>query len=391
MGDLINLEDMRKRARQRLPRMVFDYLEGGAGCERGLKRNREALETVLFKPHRLVAVDRRNLSVQLFGKTQALPLAIAPTGLNGVLWPDGDRLLARAAARYGIPFCLSTASSSTIEDIARATDAEKWFQLYVLNREQARAFVRRALEADYSTLVLTVDVAVNGKRERDLRSGFKVPFKLSPKIVLDAAMHPRWSIAQLAHGLPQLANFASADATDAASQAALMARQMDAGFDWTAFSELRNLWPHKLIVKGVLSVEDALLLQQAGADAVVFSNHGGRQLEDVPAPISLLPGARERLSIPILMDSGIRSGSDIAKALACGAALTLSGRALLYGLAAAGEAGVCNVLDMLKAELDTTLALVGCPRSGSLSSRHLFCEAEKGVRRNDDTNPENGR
>jgi (S)-mandelate dehydrogenase len=377
MLGLVNLVDMRDRAHRRLPRMVFDYLEGGAGSERGLKRNLAALEGTLFKPQRLVAVDRRDLSVQLFGKTYALPLAIAPTGLNGVLWPEGDLALARAAARYDIPFCLSTASTSTIEEVARATDAEKWFQLYVLNREQARVFVRRALEAGYSTLVLTVDVAVNGKRERDLRSGFKVPFKLSPKIVLDAAMHPRWSIAQLANGLPQLANFASAEATDAASQAALMARQMDAGFDWTAFSELRDLWPRKLIVKGVLSVEDALLLQQAGADAVVFSNHGGRQLEDVPAPISLLPGAREKLGIPILMDSGIRSGADIAKALASGATLTLSGRALLYGLAAAGEAGVCDVLDLLKAELETTLALVGCPQAGALSGRHLSCEDGK--------------
>lgn len=375
MADLINLEDMRGRARRRLPRMVFDYLEGGAGSERGLRRNREALEQILFEPHRLAAVGRRDLSAHLFGKTYSMPLAIAPTGLNGVLWPEGDLALARAAARYGIPFCLSTASTSTIEEVARATDGEKWFQLYVLNREQAHAFVRRALHADYSTLVLTVDVAANGKRERDLRSGFKVPFKLSPKIALDAAMHPRWSFAQLAHGLPELANFASADATDVASQSALMARQMDAGFDWDAFAALRELWPHKLIVKGVLSVANALLLQEAGADAVVFSNHGGRQLEDVPAPVGLLKRAFEALRIPILMDSGIRSGSDIAKAVASGAVMTLSGRALLYGLAAAGEAGVCEVLDMLKAELDTTLALVGCARAGSLSQHHLATEA----------------
>ncbi|MFJ6328001.1 MULTISPECIES: alpha-hydroxy-acid oxidizing protein [unclassified Rhizobium] len=376
MVDLVNLEDMRRRARRRLPSMVFDYLEGGAGSERGLRRNRTALEQVLFKPHRLVAVDRRDLSAHLFGKTYSMPLAIAPSGLNGVLWPGGDLALARAAARYGIPFCLSTPSTSTIEEVARATDAEKWFQLYVLNREQAHAFVRRALHADYSTLVLTVDVAVNGKRERDLRSGFKVPFKLSPKIVLDAAMHPRWSFAQLAHGLPQLANFASADATDVASQAALMARQMDAGFDWDAFAALRELWPHKLIVKGVLSVDNALLLQEAGADAVVFSNHGGRQLEDVAAPVDLLQRAHEALRIPILMDGGIRSGSDIAKAVASGATLVLSGRALLYGLAAAGETGVCEVLDMLKAELDNTLALVGCGCVGSLSRQHLVIGAE---------------
>lgn len=377
MVDLINFEDMRKRARRRLPRMVFDYLEGGAGSERGLSRNRTALDNVLFNPHRLIAVDRRDLSVRLFGKTYRMPLAIAPTGLNGVLWPGGDLALARAAARYDIPFCLSTASTSTIEEVARATDAEKWFQLYVLNREQAQAFVRRALQAGYSTLVLTVDVAVNGKRERDLRSGFKVPFKRSPKIVLDAATHPRWTLAQLKCGLPQLANFASANVADIASQSALMARQMDAGFDWTAFAALRDLWPHKLIVKGVLSVADALLLEKAGADAVIFSNHGGRQLEDVPASIELLRLARETLRIPILMDSGIRSGSDIAKAVASGATMALSGRALLYGLAAGGEAGVCQVLEMLKAELDNTLALLGCARAESLSCEYLFAGKEK--------------
>ncbi len=180
MVDLVNIEDMRRRARRRLPRMVFDFLEGGAGSERGLRRNRDALDEILLNPQRLVAAENRDQSAQLFGKTYAMPLAIAPTGLNGVLWPDGDRALARAAARYDIPFCLSTASTSTIEDVARASDAEKWFQLYVMNRDQARDFVHRALNADYSTLILTVDVAVNGKRERDLRSGFKVPFKLSP-------------------------------------------------------------------------------------------------------------------------------------------------------------------------------------------------------------------
>lgn len=375
MVGLVAIEDMRKRARRRLPRMVFDFLEGGAGTERGLRRNRAALDEILFAPQRLVAVDHRDQSAQLFGKTYAMPLAIAPTGLNGVLWPDGDLALARAAARYDIPVCLSTASTSTIEEVAGATDAEKWFQLYVMNRDQARDFVCRALKAGYSTLILTVDVAVNGKRERDMRSGFKVPFKLSPKIMFDTATHPLWSLAQVWHGLPQLANFASGEASDVASQAALMARQMDAGFDWGAFAALRDLWPHKLIVKGVLSTADALQMQEAGADAVIFSNHGGRQLEDVAAPISLLQEASAALRIPILMDSGIRSGADIAKALASGATMTLSGRALLYGLAAGGEAGVCEVLELLKAELDTSLALVGCPRADLLSPRYLRAEA----------------
>ncbi|WP_375337078.1 alpha-hydroxy-acid oxidizing protein [Rhizobium bangladeshense] len=357
---------MRLKARRRLPKMVFDYLEGGAGSERGLARNREALDKILFNPCRLTPVEKRDTSVSLFGKTYSMPLAIAPTGLNGVLWPDGDLVLARAAARYNIPFCLSTASTSTIEEVGRAGDGEKWFQLYVLHREQARLFARRALDAGYTTLILTVDVAVNGRRERDLRSGFKVPFRISPKIAADAVLHPRWTVSQLAHGLPELANFASAEATDASSQAALMNRQMDAGFDWLAFAELRDLWPHKLLIKGLISAEDVILAEKARADGVILSNHGGRQLEDLPAPIDILLRAKAMTSLPLLLDSGVRSGCDIIKALAAGASMALSGRAVLYGLAAAGEAGVREVLDLLISEIDTTLALVGCASADAL-------------------------
>ena len=362
----INVEDYRGLARRRLPRMVFDYLEGGAGDERGLRRNLAAFEAVTLAPRRLIDVSRRDASVRLLGHDQPLPFVIAPTGLNGVLWPDGDVALARAALRAGIPFALSTASNATIEDVAERAGGELWFQLYVVQRALADRLVRRALTAGYRTLVLTVDVAVNGKRERDLRSGFAIPFRYSPKVLLDAALHPLWSLRQVRHGLPQLANFARADATDVNAQAALMRRQMDASFAWDDLKALRDVWPHTLLVKGVMDAEDAERCVELGVDGVILSNHGGRQLEDVRSPVEVLPEVAARVQAPLLLDSGVRRGADAVKALALGAQAVLLGRAVLYGLAARGEEGASHVLQILAAELDTTLALVGCPEAARL-------------------------
>jgi (S)-mandelate dehydrogenase len=362
----VNLDDIRSRAKRRLPRMVFDYLEGGAGSERGLGRNRAAFERLLFHPSRLVDVGHRDSSVELFGKRYPVPMIIGPTGLNGVLHPSGDVALARAAARAGIPFCLSTASTTTIEELARRSAGENWFQLYVVQRALAASLVGRAKDSGYTTLILTVDVPVNGKRERDLRSGFKIPFRHSPRIVLDALLHPAWTLSQLRNGLPELANFATSDTTSAASQAALMNRQMDASFDWSALAELRSLWPRTLLVKGIMTAADAVRCAAEGVDGIIISNHGARQLEDVPATVDLIAPIVEACDLPVLVDSGIRNGADVAKALAMGARSVLLGRSTLYGLAAHGEQGVELVLRMLTSELDTTMALVGAPSVGSL-------------------------
>jgi (S)-mandelate dehydrogenase len=296
-----------------------------------------------------------------------MPLVIAPTGLNGALWPDGDVLLARAAARAGIPFALSTASNATIEDVANRAGGELWFQLYVVQRALAEALTKRALAAEYKTLVLTVDVPVNGKRERDMRNGFAIPFRYSPRAVLDGALHPDWLLRQLRHGLPELANFAGAGSHDVNAQAALMNRQMDASFAWDDLKALRDAWPHTFLVKGLLRAEDAERCLQLGADGVIISNHGARQLEDVAAPIEKLPGFAARIDRPILIDSGFRRGADVVKALALGARAVLLGRATLYGLATRGEEGVADVLRILRQEIDTTLALIGCARAADLS------------------------
>lgn len=374
MTSLPDLEAYRAKARRYLPRMVMDYVDGAAGDERGLDRNRAAFARTLFVPNRLTDVSKRDTSVSLWGKDYPLPLAIAPMGLNGVVRPDGDLKLARAAGQAGIPFCLSTASTSSIEEVARAGDGEKWFQLYVLHREQARIFVKRALDAGYTTLILTVDVAVNGKRLRDRRSGFKIPFKLTPRVALDSALHPAWSVAQLRHGLPQLASFATAETTDVSLQAALLNRQMDAGFDWQALEELRAIWPHRLILKGLNSVAEVARASASGVDAVILSNHGARQLEDVAAPFDTLRALQGRTAIPLMLDSGIRSGEDVVKGLAAGARLCLLGRPALYGLAARDEVGVSEVIGMIAAEIDTTLALLGCAVARDLGPGHITAD-----------------
>lgn len=371
MGRPVSVEDYRRIAARRLPRAVFDYVEGGAGDERGVARNRAALERILLSPHALADVSSRDLSVPFFDRRLPLPLVIGPTGLSGSVRPGADLMLARAAARAGVPFVLSTASTSSIEEVARASDGEKWFQLYVLNRDLADSLTRRALDAGFHTLVLTVDVAVSGRRERDVRNGFGIPFRMSPGFVAGCAARPAWSLSQLRHGLPQFGNLVSAQAKDASSQALLMLRQMDASFSWDDLEALRARWPHRLLVKGIMRAEDVERCFACGADGVVISNHGGRQVEDTPAPIDVLASVTAPEDKMMLVDGGFRRGADVVKALALGANGVLLGRAPLYGLAARGEAGVDEVIRIFQAEMDNTLALLGCPRAEDLSRDFL--------------------
>ncbi|WP_447790877.1 alpha-hydroxy-acid oxidizing protein [Pseudomonas farris] len=375
----LNVADYRELARRRLPKMVFDYLEGGAEDEQGLQHNRKVFQNVRFKPRRLMDVSQRDLSTSLFGKRQSLPLLIGPTGLNGALWPEGDLALARAASRAGIPFVLSTASNLSIEDLARRCDGELWFQLYVVHRTLAEQMTERALAAGYKTLVLTTDVAVNGYRERDLRNQFKMPMSYTPRVMLDGCLHPRWSLDLVRHGMPELANFVSSEASNLEVQAALMSRQMDASFDWQALRWLRDKWPHTLLVKGLLDADDAARCIAEGVDGVILSNHGGRQLDTAISPFEVLAETVRKVSPPVLIDSGFRRGADIVKALAMGANAVLLGRATLYGLAARGEAGVDDVLRLLKADIDRTLAQIGCPSIAYLSPAYLDLPATRAL------------
>jgi (S)-mandelate dehydrogenase len=339
-----------------------------------MKHNREVFERYRLMPRRLVDVSGRDSGIELFGRHQSAPFMIGPTGLNGALWPKGDILLARAAGRAGIPFVLSTASNASIEEVAAASKGDLWFQLYIVQRKLAEQMVRRAEAAGYSTLVLTTDVGVNGNRERDLRNNFGLPMRYTPGLIYDGVTHPRWSLGFMLSGMPQLGNFVTADSSDVEIQATVMSRQMDSSFNWDDFSWLRKLWPRKLLVKGIMRPDDAERCVSAGADGVILSNHGGRQLDAAVSPLDVLAESRARISAPILIDSGFRRGTDIVKALALGANAVLLGRATLYGLAAAGEAGVDHVLRLLKDEVDRTLAQIGCPSIGQLSPDYVMAD-----------------
>lgn len=358
MGKAISVETYRRRAARRLPGFVMDYLEGGAEDERGLELNRRAFERVKLVPRRLVDISARTTRVEVLGTCLDAPLVVAPTGLNGLLRPGGDLALARAAERAGVPFTLSTASNASLEEVADKAGGELWFQLYVIHPTLADKLVARALASGYRTLVITVDVQVNGKRERDIRNGFGLPFRYTPRLVTDAALHPAWSLALLRAGPPQMKNLAGTGAEDPAAQAALLSRQMDASFDWDRLKALRDRWPHRLIVKGVLDAGDVQACFDLGADAVVLSNHGGRQLDEAISPLDAL-GALPPSSRTVMLDSGVRRGSDVVKALALGARAVMVGRAVLYGLAADGEEGAFDVLRILKDEVALTLAHMG--------------------------------
>src|SRR5260370_10553923 len=317
-----------------------------------MKHNREVFERYRLMPRRLVDVCKRDTGIELFGRHQAAPFMIGPTGLNAAVWPKGDILLARAAERAGIPFVLATASNASIEEVAAASKSDLWFQLYIVQRQLAEEMVRRAEAADYSTVVITTDVAVNGSRERDLRNNFGLPLRYTLRLIYDGLTHPRWSLGFMLNGVPQFGNFVTGDSSNVELQATVMHRQMDASFSWDDFNWLRKLWPRKLLVKGIMRSDDAERCVAAGADGVILSNHGGRQLDAAISPLEVLAETRARIRAPILIDSGYRRGTDIVKALALGANAVMLGRAPLYGLAAAGATGVDHVLSLLNEEID---------------------------------------
>ena len=368
-----NIADLRERARRRLPRGIWEYAERGTEDETGMARNRAAFERVTFRPRVLRGVQAVDTSAQIFGRPSTLPLALAPTGAAGLLWHKGDLALARAAAAAGVPFTISSASTMDLEHIALA-GGRLWFQLYYWeDRSLSHAVVDRARDLGCEALFVTLDMPVPPNREYIQRSGFGTPFRLNARNTLDVLLHPRWLAGVMGRyalegGVPSQANLPDrlrAKVTKGAPPGALF-KQDD--LDWDAVKHLRDRWPGKLILKGILHPEDAARALALGADGVVVSNHGGRALDSSIASLDALPAIAAAVGgrMTVFLDSGIRRGSDVIKAIALGADAVLAGRAPLYGLAAAGEVGVARALALLQAETARTMAMLGARTMGEV-------------------------
>ena len=370
-GPLTDAEDARLRARRILPRLVFDYIDGAAGQEVGEAENRLALRATTLQPRILRDVRQRTLQTTLFGQTMGLPFGIAPMGMCNLSWPGADLMLARLSAREKVPHGLSTVASTSMEQVWETSEGQAWFQLYYSgDGESTIRLVERAKAVGYQTLVLTVDVPEVGRRPRELKQGFKMPFRIGPKTFTDFALHPRWSLTSLVRGAPSLGNFGPKDQ----ERGFVFDRtESRAGADWDFLDRLRALWPGNLVVKGVLDPRDAAALKTRGADAVQVSSHGGRQLDGGLCPVRALPKVREAVGpdFPVFFDSGLRSGEDVLKVLALGADFAFFGRPLQYAIAARQENGLHEYWDSLKSELSIAMAMTGLTDVRDASSEIL--------------------
>jgi (S)-mandelate dehydrogenase len=367
-GDLaraLNIADLRAVARRRVPHFVFEYVEGGAEDEASLRCNRSSFEALRLIPQTLVDTSSRHLRTEILGRPGAAPLIIGPTGLNGMLHADGDIGLARAAAHLGIPFTLSTMSTTRLEDVAKQAGGRLWMQLYVMkNRAVAEDIMTRAAAAGYEALVFTTDANVFGSREWDRRS-YQAPGKPTLRARLDALRHPGWLRSVLmANGIPRFRNlegFLPPGAATAVGGSTIIPKLFEATITWDDITWIRRFWQRKLLIKGVLSVPDAERAAALGCDGIVLTNHGGRQLDSCVAPIDVLPeiAAAVGKRISIIIDGGFRRGTDVIKALSLGANAAMTGRATLYGLAANGERGVERALEILTTEMERAMGQLG--------------------------------
>jgi isopentenyl diphosphate isomerase/L-lactate dehydrogenase-like FMN-dependent dehydrogenase len=368
-AEAANIADLRSCARRRLPKALFEYVDRGAEDEVALSANRNAIEALKIRPRVLRGVAGRSIETTLFGKAMKTPFAVAPTAVACMLWHDGDVLSARAAAAAGIPYTLSTHSLTALETVAHAAPgARLWFQLYVFDdKAHMRGLVARAANAGYEALILTVDGAVAPKREYNAKNGFHIPVVRGVRLACDFAMHPRWLLGvaaryQFTTGMPGLAHHPAGP------------HQVDGAIDWNTVKELRDLFPGRLLLKGILHPEDAKLALAAGVDGIIVSNHGGRNLDASLATIDALTDIVDAVQgrMVVLVDSAFQRGSDIVKAIALGASGVLVGRAVLWGLASCGEAGARRAIAILAEETDRVMAQSGCARPEELSRDVLW-------------------
>jgi L-lactate dehydrogenase (cytochrome) len=372
MRTITCIEDLRQLAHRKVPRAFIDYAESGSYTEQTLHANRADLERIAFRQRILHDVANRSTKTTILGEPAALPLALAPIGLCGMQRGDGEILACRAAQAAGIPFTLSTMSICSIEDVADAVDQPFWFQLYVMkDRGYIRALIERAAAAKCSALVLTVDLQVIGQRHRDIKNGMSVPPEIRLSNLIDIATKPAWALSVARGKRKTFGNIAGhyPGMSGVAVLSKWIAEQFDPTLSWKDVEWIKSLWPGKLIIKGILDVEDARIAVKTGATALVVSNHGGRQLDGAPSSISVLPAIADAVGadIEVMFDGGIRSGQDIARALALGARSCMSGRAYIYGLGALGQAGVACAIEIIRKELDTTMALMGVTRVADIN------------------------
>jgi len=373
-----SISDFREIARRRLPRFVFDFIDGGSGSENTLAENRSALDRIRLLGSAPRDVSGCSQSVTLFGEDYDMPVIIGPTGLAGAAWPRGDLDLARAASDRNIPFVMSSAATATMEEVAEAGEGPKWFQLYVFkDRDVSRRLVSKARALGFKALEVTVDNAIPGRRLRDARNGFSLPFRWTPAKLAGLVAHPSWSLQMARSGAPKLEVMAAELGLEKMDTIAeLMQSLLDQSVDWETIKWVRDLWDGPLIVKGMLDPGEVASAREVGVDGIVISNHGGRQLDGSVATIDIVREFRAQAGpdMTLLVDSGFRTGSDIARALALGADAVQVGRATLYALASGGEEGVRQALSVLKSELEIVQILMGARSIGDFNSSMLRCQ-----------------
>ena len=376
MKNVTCIEDLRELARRRVPRVFFEYADAGSYSQETLRANRSDLEQIKLRQRVMVDVSSRDTSTTMLGEKVALPVGLAPVGLTGLLRGDGEILACRAAQAAGIPFTMNTPSICSIEDVAAAVNKPFWFQLYVLrDRGFVRSLIERAAAAKCSALMLTVDLPMMGQRHVDIRNGLSVPPSLRLKNLVEMARKPAWTLGMLSGKRRTLGNFDGhvKDMKGIKSVVQWVGSQFDQTLSWKDVDWVRNIWPGKLIVKGILDVEDARLAAKTGASALVVSNHGGRQLDGAVSSISMLPKVVDAVGseIEVWFDGGIRSGQDVMRALALGARGCLLGRAYIWGLGAGGESGVAKAIDIIRRELEFSMALTGVRQIDEIDRRVL--------------------
>ena len=355
---IFSIKDARELSRKRLPKLVFDFIDGASGDEKLAEINSIALDQIRLEPKVLRNVEKRSLKKKVLGYEFNFPFGFAPMGMTNLSWPGADSMLAAESARNNIPTCVSMASTTTLEEMYELSEGHSWMQLYIFQDENfVMELLERAKNTGYEVAILTVDVPVLSRRTRDDKNGFSYPFKIGPKQFFDFATHPTWSLSTLISGIPKPMNYVTSKSGDG-----IFKRKESRGStDWNTLKRVRDKWKGKLIVKGVMSPDDAVKIKEAGADAIQVSNHGGRQLDSATAAINMLPLIRKSVgsNFPLIFDSGIRSGSDIVRALAFGADYTMIGRPVMYAMGADGKKGLRRIVEIIKEEVSTTLGLVG--------------------------------